>query len=301
MKASPLSAMTGHALDDAQGSGNADLRLKLELPISDMHKSRVQGALTLAGNDLRITPDTPALARTRGTVQFSETGFALAGVQARALGAMCAWKAACARPRRPCGAGGAPAAIARPGHRQCRRAAPGTRARRTGPTGPEGHGNHLQPGVCRAQGVPELQVSTSLQGMALALPAPLGKAAESALPVRFENQVTRASLAPAPNGAAVPLQDRLVLRVEGVGAVDYLRDWVGGTSQVVNGSVTLGLGSQEEPPRRSAAWPPTSSWAMWMWMPGRHCWRAPRRRAERTPPARCRTICPTCWPCVPAR
>ena len=33
-----------------------------------------------------------------------------------------------------------------------------------------------------------------------------------------------------------------------VGAVDYLRDWVGGTSQVVNGSVTLGLGSQEGTP-----------------------------------------------------
>ena len=68
------------------GQRKLQVASSLELPISDMHKSRVQGALTLAGNDLRITPDTPALARTRGTVQFSEAGFALAGVQARALG-----------------------------------------------------------------------------------------------------------------------------------------------------------------------------------------------------------------------
>ena len=250
MKASPLSAMTGHALDDAQGSGNADLRLKLELPISDMHKSRVQGALTLAGNDLRITPDTPALARTRGTVQFSETGFALAGVQARALGGDVRLEGG----MRPPPAG--PAALE----------APLLQLRAQGTASAEGLRQARELGVLAQlaqkatgttpyslgfavrRGVPELQVSTSLQGMALALPAPLGKAAESALPVRFENQVTRASLAPAPNGAAVPLQDRLVLRVEGVGAVDYLRDWVGGTSQVVNGSVTLGLGSQEGTP-----------------------------------------------------
>ena len=40
----------------------------------------------LPGNDLQVTPETPRLARTRGSIAFSETGFSVTGAQARALG-----------------------------------------------------------------------------------------------------------------------------------------------------------------------------------------------------------------------
>ena len=83
---SPLAQMTGGALTQASATGNGQLQLRLQLPISDLPASKVQGSLQLAGNDVRITPDTPLLARARGSVQFTETGFSLAGVQARALG-----------------------------------------------------------------------------------------------------------------------------------------------------------------------------------------------------------------------
>ena len=64
---SPLSAMTGHALAKASGSGNADVRLKLELPVANLDKSKLQGSVTLAGNDIRITPGQPlAVARAWG-------------------------------------------------------------------------------------------------------------------------------------------------------------------------------------------------------------------------------------------
>jgi uncharacterized protein YhdP len=62
--------MTGNALAQASGTGNADLQLQLSLPISEMDKSKVQGSVTLAGNEVRITPDTPALSRARAWCSF---------------------------------------------------------------------------------------------------------------------------------------------------------------------------------------------------------------------------------------
>ena len=51
--------MTGNALAQASGTGNADLQLRLSLPISEIDKSKVQGSVTLAGNEVRITPTRP--------------------------------------------------------------------------------------------------------------------------------------------------------------------------------------------------------------------------------------------------
>ena len=83
---SPLGDMLGHALDKSSATGNADGRLRLVLPILTIEKSKVQGSVTLSGNDVRITPDSPMLERARGVVSFTESGFTLSGVQARILG-----------------------------------------------------------------------------------------------------------------------------------------------------------------------------------------------------------------------
>lgn len=84
LRTSPLSRMTGHALDQASGTGQADLQLRLSLPINDINASKVQGSVGLAGNEVQITPETPLLSRARGNVQFTDTGFSVNGVQARA-------------------------------------------------------------------------------------------------------------------------------------------------------------------------------------------------------------------------
>ncbi|MFY3385351.1 YhdP family protein [Paracidovorax sp. MALMAid1276] len=255
MAASPLSGMTGHALDQASGSGNADFQLRLTLPISDIQRSRVQGSVTLAGNDLRITPDTPALGRVRGVVQFSETGFALNNVQAQALGGSVRLEG---------------------GMRALAPNAPATESavqvRAQGTATAEGLQQTPQLGMVaqlarRAsgstpytvslafrRGVPEVQVSTNLQGLALNLPAPLGKSADSALPLRFENQVLRESLTGlAPNGsssAAAPpaLRDQLTLDLGPLGAATYVRDLGGGPPRVIRGAIGLGLTGGESAP-----------------------------------------------------
>jgi uncharacterized protein (TIGR02099 family) len=256
MTTSPLGGMTGNALDQARGTGDADFQLNLSLPISDIDNSKVQGSVTLAGNELRMTPDTPPLSRVRGVVQFSETGFSLNNVQAQALGGSLRLD------------GGMKALAAN---------APATESavqiRAQGTATAEGLQQTPQLGMLaqlarRAsgsapfsmalgfrRGVPELQVSTSLQGLALALPAPLGKSAESSLPLRFETQVTQDSLAGLANGpgshggaGAPALRDQVTLDFGPLGAATYVRDVSDSQARVLRGSLGVGLASGESAP-----------------------------------------------------
>jgi len=83
---SPLGPLMDKALAQTTATGVADYKLKLGFPVSDVNKATVQGSIVLSGNDLQIIPDTPKFSRARGTINFTESGFSLAGAQARALG-----------------------------------------------------------------------------------------------------------------------------------------------------------------------------------------------------------------------
>jgi len=255
MSSSPLGGMTSNALDQATGTGNADFKLRLSLPISDMAKSKVQGSVVLAGNEVRITPDTPPLTRARGTVQFSESGFSLTNMQAQALGG----------PVRLEG-----------GMRALPPNAPATESavqlRAQGTATAEGLQQATQLGMLaqlarRAsgsapysmtlgfrRGVPEIQVTTSLQGMALALPAPLAKTAGTSTPLRFENQVLRESLTGLASATAAgtaglpPLRDQITLDLGAIGSATYVRELSGGQARVLRGTIGIGLGEGESAP-----------------------------------------------------
>ena len=254
MSTSPLGGMTGNALEQASGTGPADFRLRLTLPISDIAKSKVQGSVTLAGNELRITPDTPTLSRVRGVVQFTETGFSLNAVQAQALGG---------------------AVRLEGGMRALPANAPATESavqlRAQGTATAEGLQQATQLGMLSQlarqatgstpyamtlafrRGVPEVQVTSNLQGLALALPAPLGKTAESSLPLRFEMQVARESLAGLTQQVAAgatppPLRDQLKLDLGTLGSATYMRDISGPQARVLRGAIGLGLAAGESAP-----------------------------------------------------
>ncbi len=243
---SPLAAMTGNALAQASGTGNGQLQLRLNLPISELHASKVQGSLQLAENDVRITPDTPLLARARGSVQFTESGFTLSGVKAQALGGEVRIE------------GGMGSAIAGKG------AEPGSVVLRAqGIASAQGlqqaHELGLVATLARRatgsaayalaltvrRGVPEVLLTTGLQGMALDLPAPLAKTAESNLQVRFENQLTAASLAQSKEAPA--LQDTLSVEVGTLASLSYLRRLGKGEPEVLRGSIALGVPFAQPP------------------------------------------------------
>lgn len=234
---SPLAAMTGHALARARASGAADVKLKLDLPVAQIAQSQVQGTVTLPGNELQVTPDSPTLGRVRGAVTFSESGFLLVGVQARALGGDARLD------------GGLRAAGTDPGvvylRAQGTATAEGLRqARELGflsrlARDMEGATGYTLALTVR-RGIPEILVTSTLQGLALNLPAPLNKAAEAALPLRYENSLLRESLA-LPNR---PI-DQLSVELGRLASVSYQRDVGGAQPQVLRGSIAVGLAPGE--------------------------------------------------------
>lgn len=252
VNASPLGAITGKALAQTTANGVADYRFRLGFPIAAVEKTTVRGSVVLAGNDLQITPDTPRLGHARGTVAFSEAGFSITGGQARALGGDVRIEGGLNT-----AAGSGAAAVGK--------AAMPTTLRLQGTVTAEGLqqaselalaarlGQYASGGAAYSvvlglrAGTPELQISSNLVGMALRLPAPFAKAAETPLPLRVETAVLRAAPKPGKEGA-VATQDQLKLDIGRLLNVVYQRDVTGVTPQVVRGAIAMGLGDDESAP-----------------------------------------------------
>lgn len=251
---SPLGPMIGKALGRATASASADYRFKLTLPIEDLDKSKVQGTVTLAGNDIQITPETPKLQRARGVVSFSESGFSLNGSQARMLGgdvrldggtvAASAANTANGSAQRP----PAPVLIKASGTASAEGLRQATELGFVTRLAQHASGAAAYNAVLGFRhGEPELLVSSNLQGMAIALPAPFNKRADTALAFRLENILVSESLSPAP-GATVRLQDQLTLNVGRLASVVYFRDLSGSQVRATRGSIAIGLAGQEFAP-----------------------------------------------------
>ena len=257
---SPLGGLSGNALARASATGNADLRLKLSVPVHALDKSTVQGSLTLAGNDVQISPEGPRLARARGVVGFTETGFSLTAVQGRMLGGDVRLDGgtvpvAAASNGTPAAHGGPSMAIrvqgvairvqgvaSAEGLRQARELGVVSRIAQRA----TGSASYVASLVLRGS-VPEISVSSNLTGMALDLPAPLAKSADAALPMRLESALVRESLVPGAGGR-VRLQDQLVLDLGRVGSVTYVRDISGAEPRVLRGAIGVGLTPDESAP-----------------------------------------------------
>ncbi|MEI8325983.1 MAG: YhdP family protein [Betaproteobacteria bacterium] len=243
VSSSPLGAMLGHALDRAVGSAAADYRLRLVLPLQNLDKSRVQGSVTLAGNDLHITPDSPVLSRARGVINYTEGGFSLVGAQARMLGGDSRIE------------GGMRPAVSGKGDSSLL-------LRAQGNVTAEGlRGAHELGLIARLaqnasgasaysatfgvrQGVAELSISSNLQGFSTGLPVPLNKATDAALPFRYETVLLSDGRSADPG----KLQDQLTLEWGRLASASYVRDVAGADPRVLRGSIAVGLLAGESAP-----------------------------------------------------
>lgn len=242
VRTSPLGPMTGHFLDRATGTGNADFRFRLNLPLVGATHPQVQGSVTLAGNDVSLTPDIPRLARARAVVGFTDTGFTVTGGQARALGGDARIEGGISV--LPSGTKGAAPTVLRitgvasaDGLRQARELGGIARLGQfaTGSTP-----YNVQVGL--RSGIAELLIQSNLTGMALNLPAPLSKAAEQALPLRVETRAIPGT------SAAAPALEQLQVDIDHIASVTYVRDLSTVQPSIVRGAVGLGLSADESAP-----------------------------------------------------
>ncbi|MDB5966012.1 MAG: hypothetical protein JWQ72_2512 [Polaromonas sp.] len=251
VNSSPVGSLTGQVLRQAVATGSADYGLHLTIPLTAIDKTRIQGTVTLPGNDVQFLPASPVLARLKGEATFSESGFNIAAAQAKVLGGDIRFEGGMRAPPRAAAGGDAePAGVMF--RAQGTVTAEGLRqARDLGPAAQLGQyasgSTAYQASLGFRRGTAEVTVSTNLQGMALTLPAPLGKGAEGVVPVHFEKSLLRESMLPGQK-----LQDQLALNVGRVAAINYVRDISGSEARVVRGSVGVGLEPGESVPAPDA-------------------------------------------------
>jgi uncharacterized protein (TIGR02099 family) len=240
--ASPLGLMTGQVLGGAKATGNADYRIKLALPLATLSKTTIQGSVTLGGNEIQISEQTPKLVNARGVVGFTEHGFSVTGGQARMLGGDM-------RLDGGSGAAGssgttvlrAQGTVTADGLRQARELGHTTRLAQFA------SGSTAYSAVLTFRSaVPELVIASSLQGLGLNLPAPLNKSADTALPIRFETSLVN-PVTPGSSGVTTGLQ-RLLLDLGRVGSLTYIRDMTTAEPKVVRGAIAVGLAAEESAP-----------------------------------------------------
>ncbi len=245
VRRSPVDSLLSGALARASASGNAALDLRLALPLSRLRETTVQGQVQLAGTDLRITPESPMLEASRGSVHFTEKGFRLQDTRARIYGGEASVEGGMVEDAR------GPSRIEFRANGQV--TAEGLRDGGLGFVSRLfGHASGATAYTARLGfrgGAPEISVSSSLQGMALSLPAPLSKPADASLPLRYDNAV--ASTANGPDGEQART-DRLAVDIgpaaQPLLTLQYERDVTATEPRVLRGSIGLGLPAGEGAP-----------------------------------------------------
>lgn len=83
---SPVATRIDDFTRQASASGNAKLALRLQLPLSDLDRSRVAGSVGFDDNELRLDKTLPVFSRVSGSLEFSEDRLALRDIRASFLG-----------------------------------------------------------------------------------------------------------------------------------------------------------------------------------------------------------------------
>ena len=230
IRQSPLAKLLQGALDQAEGTGNLQAKLKLSVPVLHAQDTKVQGSVSLAGSDLAIVPGLPVLEKIQGTLTFNENGFQIPGAQLRLLGGPArlegGTRSASADPKEPWLLFKAQGQASAEGLRQASGLKPldllAQHAR--GSTA-------YSASLGWRQGQPELSVRSTLEGLELNLPAPLGKAAAQPMPLSITSQV---------QGQERGLRDQVQIGLGSVASALYVRELGGAAPTVLRGHVNIG-------------------------------------------------------------
>ena len=253
VNSSPIGQWTDDLLQRATASGTADYRLKLAVPLDHVAQTTVQAAVVMPGNDVFLMQAVPRLARVRGTLNFTEAGFTLNGLQARALGGDVRMDGGLSFQSVLAGPGSAatpPAGGRLPEQIRLQGVATADGLRQASELGVIAQLGGFASGstsysavIGLRGGAPEVQLNSSLVGMAVNLPPPFAKAAEVARPLRVETTVARASLQPGQR-----LQDQLWVDYGRLLQASFVRDIADTSARVLRGAIGVGLSADEVAP-----------------------------------------------------
>ncbi len=202
--ASPVSEMLDGATAGWSGEGRARLALRIGLPIETPERTRVRGGFQFAGNTLSLGPGDAPLTQVEGAVEFTESAVSTRNLAAQTLGGRIAVQVATSD-----GAISANVQGTVDSAQLVRQAGLPIAAAVRGPLA-------FQFTEHRRAGARTTVFESSLAGVAVELPAPLGKSAEETWPLRIERRPA-ASAPGAPAGReAVTLAVGKLLGAEGI-------------------------------------------------------------------------------------
>jgi len=231
---SPVGGWIGKALDTTTSAGTADLKLGLVIPLHHVDTTSVKGSVTLAGNDVRITPDSPLLANAKGRVGFTQKGFDVTGASARIYGGDATFDGA----MQPDGSVrfNGQGTVTADGLRKATELGQVGRiaSALTGQTA-------YRASLGFVHGQPEINITSTLVGLAINLPAPLNKSADAPMPLRLQSVTDPASFA-----AGQTPRDTLRFELGSVVQAQYQRELAAdGQTRVLRG----GIGVMEPAPQ----------------------------------------------------
>ncbi len=251
---SPLYGITSQSLSKATSTGLGDFKIDLSLPIGDLVKTRVKGDIVFLGNDVQMTPQTPLIGQAKGVLRFSEKGFLIKDAQALMFGDAVRFEGGNLNASDPAlSPTGKGVVISGRGVASALGLQRASELSFIPQLAKSASGSTAYTAQLRfVHDQTEVSVQTNLQGLALTLPAPFNKPAQSIWPLKFENTLVEASTIPERDGK-VHLKDNIRLSVEKIADLKLVRDISGSVPKVIRGSMSVGLNAGEGTPEPANA------------------------------------------------
>jgi len=202
---SPVNGMIDHFTDTWQAQGSGKLTLKLELPLRATERGRVAGAYQFTNNTVVADPDLPAIGEASGRVEFTESNVQAQGITGTFIGGAITISASSQKD--------GSVRIAAQG----RVSADNVRKAGNVPPWLQGFRGAADWRAVQTvqKRVSDFVVESDLQGLALDLPAPLGKAAGDTLALRYERRAVGQNQERVTIGLGDIVNAHLVRRMEG--------------------------------------------------------------------------------------
>lgn len=227
---SPVNGMINGFTEGMQAQGQGRLGLKLQLPLQSLEKSRVSGSYQFINNQLVPEPGFPPLEQVNGRIDFTQDSVRVPSATATFLGGPLSMTAGSQRD--------AAVSIQFQGRINA------DAARRAGGIEWLRHirgATDWRGSLTMRNKRVDLIVESSLQGLAVNLPAPFTKTAAESLPLRIERRYTG------------PREERIAATAGNIASVVLHRRGEGKDARIERGVLRFGEGAAGEPQRPGIA------------------------------------------------